>query len=78
MFYLLVGRKKPRVNPQHCVSVLEDTGHGLEAAKNAGMVCVVSPSEFAKGHDFSKSDLTVPDWSGPPVVNLDLLQRLLL
>lgn len=74
--YLLVA-EKASVNPQHCV-VLEDTGHGLEAAKNAGMVCVVSPSEFAKGHDFSKSDLTVPDWSGPPVVNLDLLQRLLL
>lgn len=47
--YLTVA-KELGVNPQDCV-VIEDTTHGVEAAKNAGM------SVIAIYNDFSKSDV---------------------
>lgn len=43
------------VKPEECL-VIEDTEHGLEAAKAAGAYCFVVPNHFANGHDFSKAD----------------------
>ena len=48
--YLLVA-KRCGVLPENCL-VIEDTRHGMEAAHNAGMRCLVTPSELAKGDVF--------------------------
>jgi HAD superfamily hydrolase (TIGR01509 family) len=37
--------------------VLEDTGHGVNAAKAAGMFAIAVPNSFTYHHDFSKADL---------------------
>ena len=72
--YLLVAEKSG-VSPHACV-VLEDTRHGMLAAKSAGMKCIVSPSEFAKKHDLSEADLVVKDWIGPPRISVQLIKGL--
>ena len=73
--YLLVAQKT-RVDPSACV-VLEDTRHGMLAAKSAGMSCLVTPSEFAQDHDFTGADLVSPDLETPEPVLLKDLQSLL-
>ena len=40
---------------------IEDTEHGLESAKGAGLACVVTPSEYTVGGSFDGADLVVPD-----------------
>jgi HAD superfamily hydrolase (TIGR01509 family) len=40
---------------------IEDTRHGLESAKSAGLKCVVTPSEYTVGGEFPFADLIVPD-----------------
>ena len=40
---------------------IEDTQHGLESAKGAGLVCVITPSEYTVGGRFEGADLVVPD-----------------
>ncbi len=40
---------------------IEDTEHGLESAKRAGLLCVVTPSEYTVGGSFESADLVVPD-----------------
>ena len=69
--YLLVA-KKSGVDPQDCV-VLEDTAHGMTAAKEAGMFCVVTPSEFALDHDFSRADIIANDLDNPCILTLKKL-----
>ena len=69
--YLLVA-KKSGVDPQDCV-VLEDTAHGMTAAKEAGMFCVVTPSEFALDHDFSRADIIAKDLDNPCFLSLEKL-----
>lgn len=74
--YLLVARSVS-IDPSDCL-VLEDTKHGVEAAKKAGMTCIATPSEFALEHDFSSADLNVPNLDHPPAVNLKRLTGMLL
>jgi HAD superfamily hydrolase (TIGR01509 family) len=40
---------------------IEDTQHGLESAKSAGLKCVVTPSEYTVGEEFEDADLVVSD-----------------
>ena len=47
------------VDPHNAVAI-EDSRHGLVAAKAAGMKCVVVPNSITAGLDFSASDLVVP------------------
>jgi HAD superfamily hydrolase (TIGR01509 family) len=68
----IVKRKKPdpeiynlaakvlAVNPKQCV-VIEDSQNGLEAAKAAGMNCIVTISSYTSGEDFSLADRVVAD-----------------
>ncbi len=49
--YLLVA-ERCGVRPEDCL-VVEDTGHGLQAALGAGMRCVVTPSELARKDSFA-------------------------
>jgi len=69
--YLLVAERSG-VDADACV-VLEDTWHGMTAAKEAGMICITTPSEFAQGHDFSKADLILKNLETPtPLMAKDL------
>lgn len=36
--------------------VLEDAGHGVRAAKSAGMYCIAVPNHYTKYQDFSQAD----------------------
>lgn len=74
--YLLVARKAG-VPAGKCV-VLEDTRHGMLAAKAAGMHCVVTPSEFALDHDFSEADKVVTNLETPTALSLADFDRLVL
>lgn len=51
----LAAMDKLKVKPKECL-VIEDTEHGLKAAKAAGAYCFVVPNGFADGHDFTKAD----------------------
>lgn len=42
--------------PQECIA-FEDSEHGLNSAKNAGMYGVAIPNEFTLNHNFSRADL---------------------
>lgn len=44
-----------------CVAV-EDSGHGLTAAKRAGLFTVITPSDWTLGEDFSGADLLLSSW----------------
>jgi HAD superfamily hydrolase (TIGR01509 family) len=68
----IVKRKKPdpeiynlaakvlAVEPSKCV-VIEDSQNGLEAAKAAGMNCIVTISSYTGGEDFRLADRVVAD-----------------
>ena len=59
---------------------IEDTRHGLESAKCAGLKCVVTPSEYTAGQKFDGADLVVPDLdhlSDEKPVDLAVLNSLL-
>lgn len=51
----LAAMDKLKVKPKECL-VIEDTEHGLKAAKASGAYCFVVPNSFADGHDFTKAD----------------------
>jgi beta-phosphoglucomutase-like phosphatase (HAD superfamily) len=67
--YLLVANKVG-VNAGSCI-VLEDTYHGMTAAKDAGMFCIATPSEFAMHHDFSRANLVLADLDTPTPFHLE-------
>lgn len=72
--YLLVAQKTG-VDPSACV-VLEDTRHGMLAAKSAGMCCLVTPSEFAQDHQLNEADFVSDNLESPKAICLDNLSRL--
>ena len=45
-------------SPAECAA-FEDSGPGLNAAKNAGMKAIAVPNEFTKEHDFTRADSVV-------------------
>jgi len=53
--YLQV-QQKLEVLPLECIA-FEDSEHGLNSAKNAGIYGVAIPNEFTTDHDFSRADL---------------------
>jgi HAD superfamily hydrolase (TIGR01509 family) len=50
------------VPPREAVAV-EDSVHGVEAAKTAGLYCVAVPSSLTADHDFSRADLVLSSLS---------------
>lgn len=46
--------------PHECLA-FEDSVNGLEAAKAAGLRCVVTPSLYTRSHDFAGADLVLDD-----------------
>lgn len=81
----MVKRKKPdpeiylqtqsllKVSGKECVA-FEDSGHGLNAAKNAGMYGIAIPNEFTREHDFSRADQVIRSFSE---VNPEMLLRMI-
>lgn len=55
--YLLTAQKLS-LSPSDCV-VIEDSSFGLQAAKAAGMTCIVIPNRYTQGQDFSLADSIV-------------------
>ncbi|MDD5568819.1 MAG: HAD family phosphatase [Candidatus Pacebacteria bacterium] len=51
----LKAMQELNLSPNQCL-VIEDTEHGLEAAKRAGAYCFVVPHEFSNSHNFDKAD----------------------
>lgn len=51
----LITAKKLGVKSKECI-VIEDSFIGLEAAKSAGMKCIVIPNNSTKHQNFSKAD----------------------
>jgi len=51
----LEAMKRLGLRGGECLAV-EDTEHGLEAAKRAGAFCFAIPQEFSIGQNFSKAD----------------------
>eukprot|EP00882_Tetradesmus_deserticola_P017052 GHRQ01018242.1.p3 GENE.GHRQ01018242.1~~GHRQ01018242.1.p3 ORF type:complete len:100 (+),score=56.12 GHRQ01018242.1:205-504(+) len=52
--YLLAAQELG-VNPARCV-VVEDSRIGMQAAKAAGMVCVITKSSYTQNEDFGAAD----------------------
>jgi HAD superfamily hydrolase (TIGR01509 family) len=79
------GRKKPDPAvylaacaaigvPPHTALAVEDSMHGVAAAKAAGMYCVAVPNEATQGMDFSQADVVLSSLAD---VSLDeLMSRL--
>jgi HAD superfamily hydrolase (TIGR01509 family) len=61
------------VSPEECLA-FEDSTHGLNAAKNAGMYGIAIPNEFTRDHDFTRANCVLDSFSQ---VDDDLLGRLL-
>ena len=49
--------------PAEQAVAVEDSMHGVEAAKSAGLYCVAVPSELTAEHDFSRADLVLDSLS---------------
>ena len=45
--------------PRHECVAFEDSVNGLRAAKSAGLVTIVTPTQWNSGHDFTGADLVV-------------------
>ncbi len=81
----MVEKKKPNpeiylktqaaldVSPVQCLA-FEDSSHGLNAAKNAGMYGIAIPNEFTRNHDFSRADYVLDSFAE---VSDDLLGAML-
>jgi HAD superfamily hydrolase (TIGR01509 family) len=79
-----VERKKPAPDIYHlvlgelceastdCIAI-EDSAHGLTAAKRAGLFTVVTPSEWTRGEDFGAADLALSSLASceSPLVELE-------
>ncbi|KAJ7541786.1 hypothetical protein O6H91_10G076700 [Diphasiastrum complanatum] len=79
----VVPRKKPdpaiyllaaetlQVLPSRCI-VIEDSAIGLQAAKAAGMMCIVTRSGYTAAEDFTWADAVFDNIGDPPNVKFDL------
>ncbi len=79
----VVSRKKPDpeiynlaldklgLQAQECV-VIEDSRNGLLAAKDAGMICVITTNGYTENEDFSQADLVVSELGDKPHVQVTL------
>jgi HAD superfamily hydrolase (TIGR01509 family) len=54
----LKAAEKLRINPAYCL-VIEDSEHGVIAAKSAGMKVIAVPNKYTIYQDFSKADKIV-------------------
>lgn len=60
------------IAPENCLA-LEDSGHGLTAAKAANLKCVVTVNVYTRGQDFGSADLVVSDLGEPTGEAIEVL-----
>jgi beta-phosphoglucomutase-like phosphatase (HAD superfamily) len=70
--YLLAAQRLA-VDPRQCVA-LEDSAHGIEAAKAAGMAVVAIPNAVTEHHDLSQADARVRHFGD---VSVEMLRSLI-
>lgn len=58
----LLALEKLGLQPEECLAI-EDTEHGLRAASQAGIPCLVLPTELSMNHDFSLATVVVKEMS---------------
>lgn len=61
----LVAAERLAVDPATCL-VVEDSHHGVTAAKAAGMICVAVPNPVTAGSDLSAADLVLDSLADLP------------
>ncbi|MFB0568830.1 MAG: HAD family hydrolase, partial [Nitrososphaeria archaeon] len=54
----LLAAQRIGIGAKNCL-VIEDAQNGVEAAKRAGMTCIVVPNQFTQDQDFSRADVVV-------------------
>jgi len=54
----LLAAERIGIEPKNCL-VIEDAQNGVEAAKHAGMTCIVVPNQFTQDQDLSRADVVV-------------------
>ncbi len=62
-----------QVSP-HCCIVIEDSNHGVKAAKAAGMICIGFQNPNSIKQDLTEADFIVDDLS---VINFNYLQKII-
>jgi HAD superfamily hydrolase (TIGR01509 family) len=64
--------REPGESPEECLAI-EDSAHGLTAAKAAGLFTVVTPSRWTRGENFSAADLVLSslDSCEAPLIELE-------
>jgi len=62
------------VKPEESLA-LEDASSGVQAAKNAGMMCIAVPNEYTRDGDFSRADLIVSGLGDISVNTVKTLSR---
>jgi HAD superfamily hydrolase (TIGR01509 family) len=67
----LEAARRLRVDPARCLTV-EDSHHGVAAAKAAGMYCVAVPNPVTAGSDLSAADLVLGSLAELPWADLGL------
>ena len=60
----LLAAERYGLEPKRCL-VVEDSRNGLLAAKAAGMNCLMTPSYYTRGEDFSEADAVVSALGDP-------------
>lgn len=69
----LLALKELGLSARSCVAI-EDSAHGLKAAKTAGLWTLATPSQYSMGDDFSLADRVVEDLDRGEI-DLDRLDR---
>lgn len=67
----LVAAERLEVEPEACL-VVEDSHHGVAAAKAAGMVCVAVPNPVTESSDLSAADLVLDSLADLPYADFGL------
>ena len=65
-----------RLPPQGACVVVEDSGIGLQAAKAAGMACLVTKSTYTGGDDFKAADRIVDELASAGVTLAEMKKLL--
>jgi putative hydrolase of the HAD superfamily len=68
----LLAAERLGVDPAHCIAI-EDSAHGIRAARAAGMRAITIPNPVSEHQDLSQADARVAHFGE---VTLDLLRRL--
>jgi HAD superfamily hydrolase (TIGR01509 family) len=67
-------KEKYALRPEECF-VVEDSRNGLQAAKAAGMNCIVTPSFYSADEDFTEADIVVSSLGDPGTPKIEIIKN---